>query len=74
MPDARDDFGVPVAGVEIGEEVEYEVVLREEEVVAKAVAVPKERVRLETHVVTEDTEVAAELRKERVTFEREDPK
>lgn len=72
MPDASDDFGVPVTGADIGEQ-EYEVVLREEEVVAKAVTVPKERVRLETHVVTEDTEVAAELRKERVTFEREDP-
>ena len=73
MPDANNDFGVPVTGVEIGEE-EYEVVLREEEIVAKAVAVPKERIRVETHVVTEDAEVAAELRKERVTLEREDPK
>ena len=72
MPDANDDFGVPVTGVGIGEQ-EYEVVLLEEEVVAKAVTVPKERVRLETHVVTEDTEVATELRKERVRFEAEDP-
>lgn len=72
MPDVSDEFGVPVTDAEIGEQ-EYELVLREEEVVARAVAVPKERVRLETHVVTEDTEVAAELRKERVTFEREDP-
>ena len=72
MPDANDDFGVPVTGVDIGEQ-EYEVVLREEEVVAKAVTVPKERARLETHVVTEDAEVAAEVRKERVRFEAEDP-
>jgi hypothetical protein len=56
---------------EIGE-AEYEVVLLEEDVVAETVVVPKERVRLDTHVVTEDREVVTDLRKEHVRVERDD--
>ena len=52
-------------GAEISEE-EHEVVLHEEEVVAEKRAVPKERVRLETDVVTDEETVSDTVRKERI--------
>jgi uncharacterized protein (TIGR02271 family) len=58
----RDDA---LDGPAISEE-EHEVVLHEEEVVAEKRAVPKERVRLETDVETEQKTVSETVRKERV--------
>jgi uncharacterized protein (TIGR02271 family) len=55
-------------GPEISEE-EHEVTLHEEQVVAAKQAVPKERVRLDTEVVTEEQTVAENLRKERIDVE-----
>jgi stress response protein YsnF len=55
-------------GPEISEE-EHEVTLHEEQVVAAKQAVPKERVRLDTEVVTEEQTVAENLRKERIEVE-----
>jgi uncharacterized protein (TIGR02271 family) len=47
----------------------HEVVLREEEVVVDKRAVPKERVRLDTETVTEERQVAEEVRKEHIEIE-----
>jgi uncharacterized protein (TIGR02271 family) len=60
------------AGPEITEDV-HEVPLMEEEAVAAKQTVPKERVRLEKDTVTEEAEVGAELRKERVEAEVDPP-
>jgi uncharacterized protein (TIGR02271 family) len=56
------------SGPAISEE-EHEVTLREEEVVVDKRAVPKERVRLDTETVTEERQVADEVRKERIEVE-----
>jgi uncharacterized protein (TIGR02271 family) len=56
------------SGPDISEE-EHEVTLREEEVVVDKRAVPKERVRLDTETVTEERQVADEVRKERIEVE-----
>jgi uncharacterized protein (TIGR02271 family) len=56
------------SGPAISEE-EHEVVLREEEPVVEKRAVPKERVRLDTETVTEERQVADEVRKERIEVE-----
>jgi uncharacterized protein (TIGR02271 family) len=48
---------------------EHEMVLSEDEVVVEKQAVPKERVRLDTEVVTEEQTVAENLRKERIEVE-----
>ena len=61
----RDDA---TSGPAISEE-EHEVTLREEEVVVDKRAVPKERVRLDTETVTEERQVADEVRKERIEVE-----
>jgi stress response protein YsnF len=53
------------SGPEISSE-EHEVVLREEEVVAEKRVVPKERVRLDKDVETEEREVSETLRKEQI--------
>ena len=53
------------SGPAISEE-EHEVTLREEEVVVSKRAVPKERVRLDTETVTEERQVAEEVRKEQI--------
>jgi len=50
-------------------EAEQEVVLHEEEPVVEKRAVPKERVRLRTEVVSEDRAVAEEIRKEQIEAE-----
>lgn len=57
--------GDALDGPAISEE-EHEVVLHEEEVVAEKRAVPKERIRLETDVETEEREVSETVRSERV--------
>jgi len=62
-----------MAEAEIKEGV-VEVPLMEEEVVASKRTVPKERVRLEKDTVTEEAQVGAELRKERVDTETEPPR
>src|SRR5215218_6154836 len=56
------------SGPAISEE-EHEVTLREEEPVVEKRAVPKERVRLDTETVTEQRQVAEEVRKERIEVE-----
>ena len=56
------------SGPAISEE-EHEVTLREEEVVVDKRAVPKERVRLDTETVTEERQVAEEVRKEHIEVE-----
>jgi uncharacterized protein (TIGR02271 family) len=56
------------SGPAISEE-EHEVTLREEEVVVDKRAVPKERVRLDTETVTEERQVADEVRKEQIEVE-----
>jgi uncharacterized protein (TIGR02271 family) len=50
-------------------EAEHEVTFREEEVVVDKRAVPRERVRLDTETVTEERQVAEELRKEQIEVE-----
>ena len=59
------NVGDALDGPEISEE-EHEVVLHEEEVVAEKRAVPKERIRLETDVQTEEKTVNETVRKEHV--------
>jgi uncharacterized protein (TIGR02271 family) len=56
------------SGPDISEE-EHEVTLREEEVVVDKRAVPKERVRLDTETVTDERQVAEEVRKEQIQVE-----
>jgi uncharacterized protein (TIGR02271 family) len=58
------------AGPEITED-EHEVTLRHEEPVVEKRTVPKERVRLEKDVVTDDEQVSDELRKEQVEYEED---
>ena len=55
-------------GPEISEE-EHEVVLHEEELVVEKRAVPKERVRLDKDVVSEEQQVSEEIRKEQIDVE-----
>ena len=52
-------------GPAISEE-EHEVVLHEEEVVTEKPTVPKERVRLDTDVATEEQQVSDQVRQERI--------
>ncbi|HSK37497.1 MAG TPA: PRC and DUF2382 domain-containing protein [Actinomycetota bacterium] len=56
------------SGPAISEE-EHEVTLREEEVVVDKRAVPKERVRLDKDTVTEERQVAEDVRKEQIEVE-----
>jgi uncharacterized protein (TIGR02271 family) len=58
-------------GPAISEE-EHEVTLREEEVVVDKRAVPKERVRLDTETVTDERQVAEEVRKEQIQVDDQD--
>ena len=69
ITDANRDAAV--SGPEISEE-EHEVTLREEEPVVEKRAVPKERVRLDTETVTEERQVAEEVRKEQIEVEGDD--
>ncbi len=64
----------PVSNGEASPEMsdaEQEVVLHEEEPLVEKRAVPKEQLRLKKEVVTEEEEVGADLRKERVAVEGE---
>jgi uncharacterized protein (TIGR02271 family) len=56
------------SGPDISEE-EHEVTLREEEVVVEKRAVPKERVRLDTETVTDERQIAEEVRKEHIELD-----
>jgi uncharacterized protein (TIGR02271 family) len=56
------------SGGEITEE-EHEVVLHEEEVVVDKQVVPKERVRLDTDVTTDERQVSEQVRKEQIETE-----
>jgi uncharacterized protein (TIGR02271 family) len=62
------NVGAATSGPDISEE-EHEVTLREEEVVVDKRAVPKERVRLDTETVTEERQVAEEVRKEQIQID-----
>jgi len=59
------NVGAATDGPAISEE-EHEVTLREERPVVEKQAVPKERVRLEKDVVTDETQVSEDVRKERI--------
>ena len=59
-----------LGGPEISEE-EHEVVLHSEEAVAEKRAVPKERVRLDKDVVTDEQTVSDEVRQERIDVDDE---
>ena len=56
------------SGPEISE-AEHEVTLREEEPVVEKRVVPKERVRLDTDTVTEERQVAEEVRREQIDLD-----
>ncbi len=66
------NVGDAMSGPEISE-AEHEVVLHEEQAVAAKQTVPKERIRLEKDIVTDEEEVGGELRKERVAVEGDVP-
>jgi len=55
-------------GADLSDE-EHEVVLHEEEVVVDKQAVPKERVRMDTDVTTDEQQVTEQLRKEQIETE-----
>lgn len=59
------NIGQAMSGPDISEE-EHEVTLYEEKAVAATEVVPKERVRLDKEVVTEQERVEADVRKERI--------
>jgi uncharacterized protein (TIGR02271 family) len=60
--------GEALSGPEISES-EHEVTVHEERAVAEKEVVPKERVRLDKDVVTEEEQVGGEVRKERIEVE-----
>jgi len=62
------NVGEATSGPDISDE-EHAVTLMEEEVVADKRVVPKERVRLDKDVVTEEREVNEDVRKERIEME-----
>jgi uncharacterized protein (TIGR02271 family) len=66
ITDANRDAAV--SGPEISEE-EHEVTLREEAPVVEKRVVPRERVRLDTETVTDERQVAEEVRKEQIEVE-----
>jgi uncharacterized protein (TIGR02271 family) len=66
------NVGDATAGPEISEE-EHEVTLHEEEVVVEKRAVPKERVRLDKDIVTDEQQVSEEVRKEQIEAEGDTP-
>ncbi len=66
------NVGDATSGPELSED-EHEVVLSEEEVVVDKKVVPKEQVRLDTDVVTEERQVSEEVRKEQVEMDRGTP-
>jgi len=58
----------PPAAPDISEE-EHEVTLHEETPVVDKRAVPKERVRLDTETVTDERQIAEEIRKEHIELD-----
>jgi uncharacterized protein (TIGR02271 family) len=66
------NLGAATSGPELSEE-EHEVTLREEEPVVEKRVVPRERVRLDTETVTDERQVAEEVRKEQIELRDEDP-
>jgi uncharacterized protein (TIGR02271 family) len=62
------NLGAATSGPELSEE-EHEVTLREEEPVVEKRVVPRERVRLDTETVTDERQVAEEVRKEHIEVE-----
>jgi uncharacterized protein (TIGR02271 family) len=62
------NVGRAMSGPELSSE-EHEVVLSEEQVVVDKTVVPKERVRLEKQVTTDEVAVDEEVRKERIAME-----
>ena len=71
-PVTEENLDAATSGPELSE-AEHEVVLQEEAPVVERRVVPKERVRLDTDTVTDEREVAEEVRKERIRLE-EDPR
>jgi uncharacterized protein (TIGR02271 family) len=69
-PIADSDAGAATAGPDLSE-AEHEVVLREEEPVVEKRVVPKERIRLDTDTVTDEREIAEEVRKEQLDVDRD---
>ncbi len=69
-PITEANAGVAMSGHDLSEE-EVEVTLTEEEPVVEKRVVPKERVRLDKDVVTEQETVSADLRKEQIDVEGE---
>ena len=67
-PITDDNVGRATSGPDISDE-EHEVVLHEEEPVVEKRTVPKERVRLEKDVETDEETVSEEVRKERIESE-----
>jgi uncharacterized protein (TIGR02271 family) len=67
------DRGDATTGGEITSD-EHEVVLHEEEVVVEKQAVPKERVRLDTDVITDEQQVSETLQKEQIETEGVTPR
>jgi len=67
-PITEGNRGAAMSGPDISEE-EHEVVLTEEQAVVDTQVVPKERVRLQKEVDTDDEQVSADLRKERIEVE-----
>jgi uncharacterized protein (TIGR02271 family) len=62
------NIGDAMSGPDISEE-EHEITLTEEEVVVSKQTVPKERVRLEKDVVTDQEQVSDSVRKEQIEVE-----
>ena len=67
-PITDDNVDAATSGAEISEG-EHEVVLHEEEPVVEKRTVPKERVRLDKDMTTEERQVSEEVRKERIEAE-----
>jgi uncharacterized protein (TIGR02271 family) len=67
-PITEDNVGAAMSGPDLSEE-EVEVTLTEEEPVIEKRVVPKERVRLEKDVITEQETVSTDLRKEQIDIE-----
>jgi stress response protein YsnF len=64
-PVTEENLDAATSGPELSE-AEHEVVLQEEAPVVERRVVPKERVRLDTDTVTDEREVAEEVRKEQI--------
>ena len=72
-PITKANVGQAMKGPELSSE-EHEMTLNEEQAVVDKKVVPKERVRLDKDVVTDEETVSEELRKERIDVERNSPR